>query len=96
MAEIKKAVNEVLSVQIGGDGTEFLFGVTNVTGKNYTVIAIHEDATFTALEDTAGNDLRTGLGIVANTIVAPTVIRSNTGLNIGRVQLLTGSAVGII
>jgi hypothetical protein len=96
MAGTKKTANALLDVQIGGEGTEFLFGTTNVTGENYTVIVIHADATFTALEDTAGNDLKAGLGIAANTIVANTIIRSNTGLNIARIQLATGSAIGII
>ena len=94
MATSQQRRAEAVHIQVGGDGTFFIFGTGDNTGLNYRALQVHVDAVFTALEDTNGVDIKAALGITNNTIKAFTII-SAEGANIGRVQLSTGSVIGI-
>jgi len=97
MANSKANTSEsILSLQIGGNGTELLTGVTVYTDKRYQFLYVQEDATFTTLEDSADVDLKTDLLISTNTCIAGSVIRAKNGKHIKNVTLSGGSIWGIL
>ena len=81
---------------LGGTGTVFHFGTSEVLNKRYSFIVVNEDAVFTTLEDIKGNDLKTLLNIESNTISKGMVIRALNGFKIANITLASGSICGIL
>jgi hypothetical protein len=91
--------NELL---IGGDGTILITAADgDTTDLSLAYMVINGAATFTALEDSAGNDMTAaisedgGCGIDTELSVGIT-IRGIGGKRISRVHLSAGSVIGVI
>lgn len=89
------AIKDNTSDALGGQGTEYIFGTTVVTGKVYKYLVVNADATFTTLTDSAAVNLLTDLGI-SGTVTKGMIIRAKSGKTISAVTLATGSVVGVL
>lgn len=90
------SAESLLLIQIGGNGTEFLFGTGAFTDKRYQALIIHEDAVFTLLEDSTDTDLKVDLLFAANTLKAGTIVKAKEGKSIKDITLASGSVIGIL
>jgi hypothetical protein len=91
-------IAELTNDALGGEGTEYIFGTTAVTGKAYKYLVVNSDtgASFSTLNDDAAVDLLTDLGIGANAVTKGMIIRAKAGKLIEDITLATGSVVGIL
>lgn len=84
----------------GGNGTEYIYAPSVVTGKNYKYLVANEDVTFTTLVGSTTPDLLaalpTGLGITTNSVKKGMIIKGKNGETITAVTPATGSVIGIV